>query len=281
MTTSWSRISTLIVLISLVEEATVKLPRSATSPTRAENASISLELSSPVKKLRSSSGTETTLSSCSRSNWRALAMPAAISPIATAVTRSRKTVSASVITITSRCSRCTRNRRVRKRQSMMSQPTFTRMPARTAWGISSARGPRPSTSANRIAARSTPETGVLPPARRFTTVPGVAPAPASPPKSPAATLPIPCPTSSRFGLCCVRVIESAISEVSRLSMDPSSASVIAGCAALARKPGSNVGRPKSGRPLGTGPMSPITSVSFSQRTPSAVPTTSAARVGGK
>ena len=88
--------------------------------------------------------------------------------------------------------------------------------------------PSPSTRARRIAALKTPETWVRPPARMFTTVPMVAPAPGRPPMNPAMVFPIPCPTSSRFGSWLVRVIESAMREVSRLSIEPSKAIIRAG-----------------------------------------------------
>ena len=84
-----------------------------------------------------------------------------------------------------------------------------------------------------MAARITPDTCVRPPARMLTTVPSVAPAPGRPPINPAIVLPIPWPTNSLFGLCRVRVIESATREVSRLSMEPSSAMINAGWTALA------------------------------------------------
>ena len=73
------------------------------------------------------------------------------------------------------------------------------------------------------------------------TVPIVAPAPGSAPKSPAIVLPIPWPTSSLSGLCRWRVIESATSEVRRESTDPRSARISAGCRACKRywPPGSS------------------------------------------
>ena len=124
-----------------------------------------------------------------------------------------------------------------------------------------------------MAARSAPDTGVRPPARRFTTVPSVAPAPGRPPINPAATLPMPCPTSSRFGLWRVRVIESATSDVSRLSMEPSSAMMMAGCTARTSTSGASSGNRGFGRPVGTSPM---TGVSVNHSTPSSVPASSAA-----
>ena len=95
------------------------------------------------------------------------------------------------MTMTIRCSRWTRWMRVMNRQSMMSQPTLMRIPARAACGMVSTYLPIPRTRARRIAARMTPEIWVRPPARRLTTVPRVAPAPGSPPMSPAIALPMP------------------------------------------------------------------------------------------
>src|SRR5690606_41296401 len=59
----------------------------------------------------------------------------------------------------------------------------------------------------------------------LTTVRMVAPAPGMPPKMAAMPLPMPWPISSFLGLCLVLVILSATTEVSRESMDPSSARV--------------------------------------------------------
>ena len=55
----------------------------------------------------------------------------------------------------------------------------------------------------------------------------VAPAPAIPPNIETNALPIPCPTNSLFELCFVLVIESATSEVKRVSMVPNNARVTA------------------------------------------------------
>ena len=145
-------------------------------------------------------GAEITLSNSRYSNWRALTNAATISPSMMALNRSANTVSPRVMTITTRCSRCTRWIRVMNLQSMMSQPTFIRMPARTAWGISPTYSPSPRTRDMRTRAQSTPDTGVLPPIRAFTTVAGMFPAPGMPPKSPETMFPTPWPISSRFGL---------------------------------------------------------------------------------
>ena len=60
-------------------------------------------------------------------------------------------------------------------------------------------------------------------------------------------------------------------------MDPSSAMVRAGVMAPLSRPMEISGNLKSGSPVGT---SPITGTSVSHRTPSSVPATSAASVGG-
>jgi len=64
-------------------------------------------------------------------------MAATMSPIATAVMRSSTTVSTMVMPMIIRCSRCTRCMRLRNRQSTMSQPTFSKMPASAASGTDS------------------------------------------------------------------------------------------------------------------------------------------------
>ena len=157
---------------------------------------------------------------------------------------------------------------------MMSHPTFMRTPASTASGIGSTYRPRPSTSPRRSSARSAPDTRVRPPARMLVTVPMVAPAPGSAPKSPATMLPIPWPTSSRFGSWRVPVSESAMREVRRLSTEPSRARMSAGSSARSRKPadGSPICTP--GRPVGTAPM---TGAESSHSTPTRVPATRATR----
>ena len=61
-----------------------------------------------------------------------------------------------------------------------------------------ANGARINTTASNSRLCSMPEILVTPPVRMFTTVRMVAPAPGIPPKKPAATLPTPCPISSRL-----------------------------------------------------------------------------------
>ena len=58
-----------MVLIILAADATEKFPLSATRPTRAAKTSASSSVPSVPRKVWSSSGVETTLSSSSRSNW--------------------------------------------------------------------------------------------------------------------------------------------------------------------------------------------------------------------
>ena len=69
-----------------------------------------------------------------------------------------------------------------------------------------------------------------------------------------------------------------MSDVSRLSMDPNSAMVSAGCMALSRMFTERSGNCSTGRPVGTLPM---TGASVSQSTPIIVPTPSATSVGGR
>ena len=91
-------------------------------------------------------------------------------------------------------------------------------------------------------------------------------------------LPMPWPTSSRLALCRVRVNESAMRDVSRLSMEPSRARISAGVSELTMKPTSNTGMRRSGRPVGTSPM---TLRSVSQKMPMAEPMIMAARGPGR
>ena len=94
---------------------------------------------------------------------------------------------------------------------------------------------------------------------------------------PAMVLPMPCPISSLSGLWRVRVMESAMREVRRLSMEPRSARVMAGWIALVRRSIEKAGTCSSGSPVGTSPM---TGVLVSQNMPKLVPATRAASVGG-
>ena len=72
-------------------------------------------------------------------------------------------------------------------------------------------------------------------------------------------------------------MESATSEVSRLSIDPKSAMVSAGCTARANKSPEISGIWKSGRPVGTSPM---TGVFSNHNTLSSVPTIRAISIAG-
>ena len=83
-------------------------------------------------------------------------MPAAISPSATAVTRSTNTVTRKVRSIRSTYSRRIARRRTTKRQSTMSHPTLMRMPASTACGMGSAIQPNPHRRASRRSAARAP-----------------------------------------------------------------------------------------------------------------------------
>lgn len=67
----------------------------------------------------------------------------------------------------------------------------------------------------------------LPPDRIFTSVRIVAPAPGIPANKPVIVFPIPCPINSRLLLCFVLVTLSATTDVSRESIAPNAARVIA------------------------------------------------------
>ena len=191
--------------------------------------------------------------------------------------RSTNTVRPSVISMTTRCSRGMRWTRVSSRQSMMSQPTFIRRPAKTARGTGSRYWPRPSRNTSRITADKAPDARVRAPARMLMAVPMVAPAAGTPPMSPATMLPIPCPISSRSGLWRAPVRESATRDVSRLFTEPSRARMRAGCTDCTRKPADGSSSRTSGRPAGTCPM---TGASLNHSTPSSVPAASAATGAG-
>ena len=225
----------------------------------------------------SESASFVTPSSCSCSCHLAVTKPARMRPTATAVIKSTKTVRPMVMNMTMTLSRGARMTRRRYPQSIISQPTFSKIPASAAWGIFSASGPRPITRARSTRACNAPEIGVRPPARTLTTVRIVAPAPGSPPISAEIMLPIPWPISSRFELWRVRVIESATSDVSRLSMEPRSANVIAPPTTPARRSNETWGMERAGSPVGT---SPIIGAPENMKMLLSVPTISAARGGG-
>ena len=84
--------------------------------------------------------------------------------------------------------------------------------------------------------------------------------------------------SSRSESCCVRVMESAISDVSRVLIEPSSARVIAGCTARPSRSSENGGSPIAGKPCGTSPMM---GAPLDQTTLRSVPAISAASVAGR
>ena len=82
----------------------------------------------------------------------------------------------------------------------------------------------------------------------------VAPAPGKPPNRPDITLPTPWPMSSLSELCCERVRLSAMTEVSRASMHPSSPSTMASTSMICHSAMSNTGMASSGRPVGISPI---------------------------
>ena len=148
-------------------------------------------------------------------------------PTTTAVTKSQKIVSSSTSHIKAVARAESRGARRRKFQSMISIPTFTRIPASTAIGITEAKPPAPRVTTSNTSECTTPESGVRPPACTLVTVRIVAPAPGKPPNSAAPMFPRPWPISSRSELCWVRVMLSATSEVSSESIEPSTARVSA------------------------------------------------------
>ena len=114
-----------------------------------------------------------------------------------------------------------------KRQSMKSQPIFTRMPATTARGIDSAYWPRPRTSPSRMAAYTTPETLLRAPARMLGIVQNDPP-PGTPPTRPVAMVPIPWASMSRFEVSGWRIIDRTTTAVNRVSSEPMIAMTTAG-----------------------------------------------------
>ena len=267
--------SAAIARVSSFAEAIEKLPLSMMSPTGRLSVSMSSrDGEGPMSKI----GTESTLSNSFRAKSLERTTPATINPIATAVTKSTNTVTAKVRSIIRTYSRRIARRWMTKRQSIISQPTLMRMPARTASGIGSAIQPKPSSRPSRRIAARVPASGLRPPARMLVTVPTVAPAPGNPPRTPAARLPRPCPTSSRLGSWRVRVCESAINEVSRLSMEPRSARISAGSTMPPIEPHSICGICNAGSPAGIAPM---VRASASQKSATQVPTIRAASGEGR
>ena len=74
----------------------------------------------------------------------------------------------------------------------------------------------------------TPESRLTAPLDMLTSVAPIVPAPGMPPTSPAARLPRPCPTSSRFELCRERVRASSTTQVFSVSIESSTDRVSAG-----------------------------------------------------
>ena len=121
-------------------------------------------------------------------------------------------------------------------------------------GICEANGAKKSTTQIKNSEWTMPDNLPVAPQLTFITVLIVAPAPASPPNIPATALPKPCPKSSLFESCLVFVIESATSEVSNESIEPSIARVIpngiiAWKSLIEIKPSSKWGNPKGISPI--------------------------------
>ena len=101
------------------------------------------------------------------------------------------------------------------------------MPAKTVIGMYEANDPAPNNIMSKKNPWIAPDKRVVPPEFMLITVPLVAPAPGIPPNIAATALPIPCPINSLLLLCRVLVILSAITEVSKESIDPKAAKIIA------------------------------------------------------
>ena len=199
-------------------------------------------------------------------------------PIPTAVMRSTRTVTNSTTIMTKTSVRGAWTICLRKRQSIISNPTLIRRPARTARGILSAKGPRPNNVPRRMMAMHIPESGVRPPVRMLATDRMVAPAPGIPPKNPDIMFPMPCPTNSRLESCCVRVILSHTREVRRLSIVPSKARTRASSTISKRASVCMTGQIGVGKPVG---IFPITGNEGKKAFPTTVPTISANNTGGR
>ena len=146
-------------------------------------------------------------------------------------------------------------------QSIISRPTFIRIPASNAVGICSAKGPAPTKTINNTTEWTIPEMGVDPPDLTFITVLMVAPAPGKPENRPATAFPIPWPISSLSELCFVWEILSATRDVSKESIAPSTARTNPALKIIG-KYWLKLGKFKDGTPLG---ISPILSIAPSPK----------------
>ena len=117
-----------IMRTSFLDDATVKAPRNSSKPARARKGSFS---SSILRKTLSSRGTDITLSSSSCSRRSALMALAAITPKMTAMSGSRKSASAMVVSMTATKSVLMVRIRRRKPHSITVNPT-RRMTAESA-----------------------------------------------------------------------------------------------------------------------------------------------------
>jgi len=112
-------------------------------------------------------------------------------------------------------------------RSIMRMPMTIRMPASAATGTQARNEPKTSAATSDSNPSRTPETRVLAPLFRLTSVAPMVPAPGIPPTADEAMLAIPCATSSRSGWCRVRVNWSMTTQVFRVSIESRAARVSA------------------------------------------------------
>ena len=148
-----------------------------------------------------------------------------------------------------------------KLQSRILKPTYTAMPASTAIGIGSVRSLATSTTNARISARMTPDNGERAPTWMLVTVPIVAPAPGNAPNRPEIMFAKPCPRSSLSESCSLRVKESPITAVNKVSIQPSVPSTKASITISVNIAGSICGTTKEGKPAGISPIRRMSSAS--------------------
>ena len=180
----------------------------------------------------SRNGTESTLSSSLRPKLLERTTPAADPARARrAVTRSTNTVTRKVRSITRTYSRRIARRRTTKRQSTISQPTFIRMPARTAERQSVRRSSRIRAAGRAGATRPEPRPGDRAPPARIAgdgAHGGAGPRAARPAPPARQIAEGPDPRAPGWGCGACGSANPRPAEVSRLSMEPRRAMISAG-----------------------------------------------------
>ena len=125
-------------------------------------------------------------------------------------------------------------RKCRLWRSIMRTPTTTRMPASAATGTQAIRAPSARNASSDSAPSISPDRRLFPPLEMFTRVAPICPAPGMPPMAAEARLPSPCPRSSRFESCRLRVSVSTTTQVLSVSIESSTARVSAGISRAGR-----------------------------------------------